>query len=689
MLEQQGQLARRPFMLHDRQNWPQINFTPAGAMHGQAGGMFPGQMHSGMNRNQAQQFYQQSGMMGQGPPSKRLRQTGPAQLPGAAIPGMPPAMSGMPHDPFVEEEESVALGDALDHLTPREISIVRYTQHHEWMEEIFSSAYPAHQIAAVDLGLGLAGELAEITRGILDAPDDKFVIEEAKTRERGYDKAADAKGPEPKELGKSYQRLSTAQQEEFDKRIGAFIEKGEDELEKMRAEHAKTMAELRRGKTYMKAERQLKDALNASRDLPSDDQDGADPIDADPIDAVVKGVENSLAVSVGPRRDVVCVTKGGLVEEEAKPEPEQEQAQEANGTKDEAANGTNDAYNGNGLSNGGMEDTNIGEAAGLLDQFGNSTSFNNTPGANLSTPHLSNPTSHAQSATGTPGVARSDQNQTPGFPDQEGMEAGGEGDAGDGLDLIEGMDLDMPDIPDMSEDAVDEHATGGDDWVMVDDATGGAADQIEDAAVSQANNSAADIPAPIDLPAAEDSAAPGVSDDLPPAAGEAATGLAPQITTASTGADPAPATSNTTPGLYDTGHDFEAEFTHVDSAGDALADFGGGGDGMEDLGLEDSMFGEAIQGLDGADDPDDAGLGDLGAHAEDAALGDMRGVAEDAGDLGAGVIAGAGKEIGVAEGLEETVHPRSAGESGGGAGGTEVAGVTEVGAAAEAGDDAA
>ena len=48
---------------------------------------------------------------------------------------------------------------------PREIAAQRYTQHHEWMEEVVGSAYPINRIKPVDLGLGLAGELEAITRG--------------------------------------------------------------------------------------------------------------------------------------------------------------------------------------------------------------------------------------------------------------------------------------------------------------------------------------------------------------------------------------------------------------------------------------------------------------------------------------------------------------------------------------------
>jgi Fungal domain of unknown function (DUF1750) len=49
------------------------------------------------------------------------------------VPGMP--------DLVIEEEEGAALCDYLDNLTPAEISKMPYKQHHEWMEEIYSSVF--------------------------------------------------------------------------------------------------------------------------------------------------------------------------------------------------------------------------------------------------------------------------------------------------------------------------------------------------------------------------------------------------------------------------------------------------------------------------------------------------------------------------------------------------------------------
>jgi hypothetical protein len=52
----------------------------------------------------------------------------------------------------IDDEEDTSRGDFFDHTTPREISMSRYKQNHEWMEEILSSPYSINQIIPADLG---------------------------------------------------------------------------------------------------------------------------------------------------------------------------------------------------------------------------------------------------------------------------------------------------------------------------------------------------------------------------------------------------------------------------------------------------------------------------------------------------------------------------------------------------------
>lgn len=48
--------------------------------------------------------------------------------------------------PDIIFQEDTEFGDYFDNLTPAEISKMRYKQHHEWMEEIYSSVYSLSQI---------------------------------------------------------------------------------------------------------------------------------------------------------------------------------------------------------------------------------------------------------------------------------------------------------------------------------------------------------------------------------------------------------------------------------------------------------------------------------------------------------------------------------------------------------------
>ncbi|KAF2083675.1 DUF1750-domain-containing protein, partial [Saccharata proteae CBS 121410] len=323
LLEAQGQLGRNEFMLPDRGKWPSItSFAPGTQVqpgHVQPGGMYPGHpMQQAAPYNRQPQYFPQAqgGMIGPSP-AKRPRQIPPSQMPGSIGGGIPPTVPGMPMDTSIEDEENTAIGDLLDHLTPRDISTIRYTQHHEWMEELFSSPYAAGQIAPIDLGLGLMGELAPLTEGLLDAPS-----------------FANAKKPESNP--QKYEKLSPEKYQEFQNRVAKFMKDEEAELERMKAEHAKKLEELTRGKTYMQAERRLREAVwgesqaarrssHASISIPI----GAAEETESKLSEVVEDVEKSLKVTIGPRKNVTCVDKGALIEEIAPP-PQQENGTDGN-----------------------------------------------------------------------------------------------------------------------------------------------------------------------------------------------------------------------------------------------------------------------------------------------------------------------------------------------------------------------
>jgi Fungal domain of unknown function (DUF1750) len=505
----QGQLVRKEFMLQDRSSWPTVNFP--GQMAGQPYGQPP------MQQRAAQQYYQ---TQREGPPPKIQRTRGPQYMPGAGPMGM-----GAVIDSSYLDDEDTALGDYLDHLTPREISTVRYKQHHEWMEEIFSSVYANSQIIPEDLGLGLAGDLQALTAGILDNTL-------AKPGQAGRGSKTDG--------GSQYKRLETGQMEELETRISEFMEKGQAELRAMKSEHAKKLGESRRNKAYMMAERKLREATGAAN-----------------IDAVVADVEKSLGVTVTPRKAVFCVQKGGLEEEE-------KTRHIANGASNAATNGT---FNGLALSNGNGDEGNLtadNTAANLLDQFG-SGSYGNTPDARIPTPQMSNPQTQPPSAVPTPSAAATGAQQTTDYLQEGSLDVPPDD---SGLDLIEGMDLDVDVGGDLTNTANEK--TGGDDWVIVDDRSTANAQSTTDSNV-KANTTADENAA-----AAENN-----------------------VTTANL-------PDNETTQMFGDADDF-GSFDNLDTAGDALADYTGGGDDDLGLNLDDSAFGEAFAGTEAQNDQTEEG----------------------------------------------------------------------------------
>lgn len=199
----------------------------------------------------------------------------------------------------VEEEEDVSRGDMLDFISPRDISKMRYEQHHEWMEEIMSSPYATKQIIPTDLGLGRKGELEALTNGFFEAP--VTVMQEI---------SANAV---PARVG----RLESNKAEEFTKMAAKKISDMQADLDRMKEQHSKRMEKLRRTTVLNSAERRLRRAPNLSdahgdRDMV--DSSGDDPITGsrDTVEDVVRDVEAAWGRKIEPMANVVCVQKGGL-----------------------------------------------------------------------------------------------------------------------------------------------------------------------------------------------------------------------------------------------------------------------------------------------------------------------------------------------------------------------------------------
>jgi len=335
-LESQGKLEKKDFMLHDSGSWPIIQ-VPS---------------HANMQARQMAHQQQQASIYNQAMPQTRFPQYFPQGQPGG--PGQPQPKRQRPnqsiggsidvHDTTVEDEENTTHGDFFDHLTPRDISMTRYAQHHRWMEEVFSSPYSSGQIVPTDLGLGLMGELQWLTDGILEPPSMAF--------------STGHKPPKPKEA-EPFTNLSREKFEEFNRRVSKFLEDGQAEIEKMKTEHAAKMAEWKKTKTLMHAEKKLRHASWGCLEAAGPIYRLEDPImlaerseraKLETVDDIVKDVEDVLGVKISSHKDINMIEKGGLEEQEepqiisqATPEPldqqktmlgEQVQRQMENGTNE-------------------------------------------------------------------------------------------------------------------------------------------------------------------------------------------------------------------------------------------------------------------------------------------------------------------------------------------------------------------
>ncbi|QDS71663.1 hypothetical protein FKW77_007755 [Venturia effusa] len=540
-IEQQGGLQRKEFMLKDRPNWPQLSLGQRATIsqmpvqHPAAAS--PAYAMAAMQARQNQQYYPPAVV--QQPPAKRQRvNASQAHITNAIATGQIP-------DLIIEEEEGAALGDYLDNLTPADISKMRYKQHHEWMEEIYSSVFSISQIIPEDLGLGLTGKLKELTDGIFNTPSYdamKAPFEQDKYAQK-YKNAEDSlqrMRPKKERLldtppgSTRYQKLTPEKLEEFETRISSFMDSGREEIEAMKKAHAATVADFKKSKSYMVAERKLRDA---------DDRT---------MEEIIADLEKSIGGKVVTQKDVVCIEEGGLEKEEKSRPP--------NGSREASANtntnGAGNNFNGNGVPYGADDNS----AAGLLDQFG-SGSYEGTPVGRIPTPQLSQPQSGAPTPAATAGPSQ-------GFNHQDDS----------GLDFIDGMDLDVP-IEGLGESADTSDWLTGDNSAQPD-TTSTPSDPNKPTSTSQigqtqhsdtnpqGNSSSHQPPSTINESSAEgthaaESGQQGDQNETP----ESATGM-----------------------FHDA--DF-GSFDNLDTAGDALADFDTGGD--DDFGLDlndDIAFGD-------------------------------------------------------------------------------------------------
>ncbi|KAI1065449.1 hypothetical protein LB507_000387 [Fusarium sp. FIESC RH6] len=354
-----GQIRRKEFMLSDRVNWPQLpDLTRQAMPHQMAPRGVPQQMAYPTQPTP-------------GPPAKRPRHAA-SQGGQAPLPGMPQA------DAAFDDEEDVSRGDMFDHLTPREISLSRYQQNHEWMEEILSSPYRISQITPADLNLGFKGELSPLTDGIFPA--------------QGVE--AFTTVPEKPYIG----RLDPDKAEEFRKRVHNHIESTKSEIEKMQADHAKALAEFKKNSILNTKEKELRNIVEGTgteiwrvegKIDPHDEDPAPRPVSTKTVEQIVSEVETATGKKVETKPTVSRVQDGGY----QPPAPEPVQAGNSQLSRQPSQSGSQNS----GIMIGESDIDMGGTVAGLLDQMHTTTS---TPLNNFGTPQPQ--LSANQSGAGTP-----------------------------------------------------------------------------------------------------------------------------------------------------------------------------------------------------------------------------------------------------------------------------------------------
>lgn len=219
-------------------------------------------------------------------------------------------IGGIGHDGTIEDDEDNSRGDLMDFLTPRDVSTMRYVQHHEWMEEIFNSPYTTGQIVPVELGIGRKGELEDLTRDYFNAPTETTPTVPLPS------------GTHPPRVG----RLEPGKAEDFTSKATEKVAELNAEMERMKRQHAKRMAKLNKGAAIRIAEKSLRSAPMDAADVGTDDWkfsgsarssvngDGAMSIDQKSIGQLTAEVESLLGKKIKPVEEMECIQNGGLEE---------------------------------------------------------------------------------------------------------------------------------------------------------------------------------------------------------------------------------------------------------------------------------------------------------------------------------------------------------------------------------------
>ena len=559
-----GQIVRKEFMLSDRINWPHINLP------GRGNSMYaPPVSVRGVPQTMA---YPPQGVPPAGPtPKRRGGQVAP-QVQGHQQPmiGAVPSL-----DAAYDDEEDTSRGDLFDHLTPREVSISRYQQNHEWMEEILSSPYRIQQIVMPDLGLGRKGELASLTDGIFEAQGSEALLDVPKKPYVG--------------------RLDPGLADEFRKRANEKIESTNAEIEKMKSEYEKVLAKLKTNALITDAEIDLRSSVRATGpefwrlegrlEESEDGTIGSPPRTDKKVEDILAQVEGLVGKQAVTVHDVHQVQAGGYQEPRPEPEPVPQPPQMVVGAVDNGASAPmsrqpsqNESQN-SGIMIGDSDIDMGGTAAGLLDQmhtgFSTPTPLNNFP---TPQPHLS----AMGSAVATPAGINAPSPQ-PAQPTTAGEPPAP-------ANAAEDVRMEDSNAPKTEVPTVPDQGTESGDWVVVP------------------KSDEPQVPSP-NAPGA--SGTPQPQPTAAAATEEPAKTQPPQESSKPVSAAPTPGDGS----AFDGDHNDFSSLGDLDTAGDALASYDGtGGDLTEGLDLnmdmDDSAFGDAFHGVEpsAGDTPADSGI---------------------------------------------------------------------------------
>lgn len=371
-----GALRRKDFMLSDRANWPSLPELTRQQMGGQ------------QNPRGVPQQMAYPSQPGAGPPAKRARH-GQSQ-------GQQAGMPGMPVIDAMDDDEDISRGDMFDHLTPRELSLGRYQQNHEWMEEILSSPYRMGQITPADLGLGLKGELASLTEGIFAA--------------QGGD--AFSQLPQKTYVGK----LESGQADEFRKRVNEYITSTEAEIAQMKEEQERKLVKFKEGSFIRIKERELKTLVEQTGPEAwriegrvdatenDDDEHPRSNTSKQTLEEIVQQVEASLGQKIESKPVLTRIQEGGFQIPPPEPEPEPEPEVPAVIDQPMSRQPSQAASQNSALMMGDDADMDMGDtASGLLDQMHTGLSSASTPANSFPTPQAN--LSAGQSTAATPANA--------------------------------------------------------------------------------------------------------------------------------------------------------------------------------------------------------------------------------------------------------------------------------------------